>query len=84
MNHDGSNKTRLTNQPGQDTYPSMSPDGKFIVFESYRDGHAEIYRMDEDGSNVIRLTTFDGDTTSSGDAPPPGNGNPSWSPFLRQ
>lgn len=83
MNRDGSNKTRLTNEPEQDTYPSMSPDGKFIVFESYRDGHAEIYGMNADGSKVIRLTTLEEDMTPTDDeGPAAGNGNPSWSPFL--
>jgi TolB protein len=79
MNVDGSNLRRLTESPQQDTYPSMSPDGKSIVFESYRDGHAEIYRMNADGSGVARLTHFEGPITENGDVPP-GNGNPSWSP----
>lgn len=33
-----------------------------IVFASYRiGGHADIYRMDPSGSNVVRLTSFSGD-----------------------
>ena len=79
MNIDGSDPQRLTNSPAQDTYPSMSPDGKAIVFESYRDGHAEIYRMNADGTGVTRLTHYDGKIAEEGDFPP-GNGNPSWSP----
>jgi TolB protein len=80
MNRDGSNKTRLTNNPAQDTYPSMSADKKYIVFESHRDGHPEIYRMDTDGSNVIKLTEFkEGQSTSEGDFPG-GNMNPEFSP----
>ena len=78
MNVDGSDPRRLTDSPAQDTYPSMSPDGESIVFESYRDGHAEIYRMTADGTKVQRLTHFDGPVTDDGEAPP-GNGNPSWS-----
>ena len=73
------NKAGVTDSPGQDTYPSMSPDGKHIVFESYRDGHAEIYRMNADGSGVVRLTHFEGPVAENDEAPP-GNSNPSWSP----
>ena len=36
--------------------PSFSPDGKQIAFTSWRDGNAEIYVMDTDGSNVRRVT----------------------------
>ena len=50
------------------------------VLYSERFIHAEIYRMNADGSNVIRLTTLEEDTTSTDGGP--GNGNPSWSPFL--
>ncbi len=48
-------------------------------FESYRDGHAEIYRMNADGSEVVRLTRYEG-PISDNDEIPSGNGNPSWSP----
>jgi Tol biopolymer transport system component len=36
--------------------PSFSPNGKFIVFESNRDGNSEIYLMIADGKNQTRLT----------------------------
>lgn len=36
--------------------PSFSYDGKQIAFTSWRDGNAEIYVMNTDGSNVRRLT----------------------------
>lgn len=49
--------------------PSLSPDGKKIVFSSDRGGRPMIYTMNEDGSNISRLT-FDGVYNSS----------PSWSP----
>ena len=82
MNRDGSNQRRLTDSPSQDTYPSMSPDGAMIVFESARHGHPEIYLMKADGSGQTRLTFFT-DQQSNNQEQSGGNGNPSWSPFLR-
>jgi Tol biopolymer transport system component len=67
MNADGSNVTRLTDNPAQDVDPAWSPDGTQIVFVSNRDdsdpaeyssldNNWEIYVMEADGSNAIRLT----------------------------
>lgn len=55
-NTDGSNITRLTNNPGDDGQPVWSPDGTRIAFTSDRDGSSEIYIMNADGSNVVRRT----------------------------
>ncbi|MFC1574262.1 DUF5050 domain-containing protein, partial [Candidatus Latescibacterota bacterium] len=69
MNSDGTNLTRLTNNPSDDLAPSWSPDGSKITFSSKRDGNYEIYIMNADGTNQTRLTNnsvFDED--------------PSWSP----
>jgi TolB protein len=41
----------------ENTYPSWSPDGKKVVFESTRDGDAEIFVMSADG-NAVRQLTF--------------------------
>ena len=56
MNVNGSNQTRLTNNPAVDEIPSWSPDGAKIAFMSNRDGNYEIYVMNTDGSNQTRLT----------------------------
>ena len=61
--------------PPQDTAvssePAFSPDGSRIAFVSTRDGNPEIYTMDADGSNPVRLTTdpqIDGHPVFSADA----------------
>jgi Tol biopolymer transport system component len=73
INADGSGLTNLTNSETGESGPVWSPDGTRILFESDRDGTnlSELYVMDLDGENVIRLS------------PPdiPGNAMwPAWSP----
>ena len=48
--------TKIVDSPLQDIRPRYSPDGKRIAFTSHRDGNAELYLMDADGTNVRRLT----------------------------
>ena len=76
MDTDGKNQQRLTNNRHDDWDPSWSPDGKRIIFFSNRDGHVmggiptfEIYVMDADGKNQLRITNDPNDDRS-----------PSWSP----
>lgn len=52
----GGHLVRLTDTPGYDAEGSYSPDGKQIIFTSFRSGDAEIYIMDADGENVRRIT----------------------------
>ena len=60
MNADGTGAAPLTSNPGAiNSDPAWSSDGSKILFASTRDGNAEIYVMDRDGSNETRLT-FDG------------------------
>jgi len=56
MKDDGSGQTRITNNPAMDITPSISHEGRTIVFISNRNGNKEVYKMNTDGSNVIRLT----------------------------
>ena len=65
----GDNPTNLSNSPEDDIYPSWSPDGSKIVFESHRDGNREIYTMNPDGTGQTRLTNH-----------PDSDMSPSWSP----
>ncbi len=53
---DGTGMVRLTNNPGGDSDPAWSPDGKRIAFTSERDSGTGIYVMNADGSNVVRRT----------------------------
>ena len=69
MNVDGSNQTRLTDNPAQENSSDWSPDGSKIAFNSNRDGNLEIYVMNADGSGVERLTNGD-----------PADITPDWSP----
>jgi serine/threonine protein kinase/Tol biopolymer transport system component len=57
MDKDGSNQKQLTVNAGGNHLPSVSPDGRYIVFVSNRSapGH-NIWRMDADGSNPKQLT----------------------------
>ena len=60
MNNDGENQRRLTWLEGQDTYPSMSPDNKEIVFESWQNGYPEIGKADKAvGSNASNVVGSD-------------------------
>lgn len=67
---DGTGLRRLTHHPGHDTYPSISPDGRLllwrrIVAEDDPDsaGNSEIFIANRDGSEARNLTShpaFDG------------------------
>jgi Tol biopolymer transport system component len=63
MNADGTGERNLTNDPASDGavdgyVPGVawSPDGLAIAFESDRDGNVEIYVMNADGSDPLRVT----------------------------
>ena len=64
--------TNLTNHPAVDASPAWSPNGSKIVFKSDRDGRAELYVMNADGSNAVRLTYNAGVDPSFSD--------PDWAP----
>ncbi len=54
---DGSGKEiNLTNTAGLDDGPEVSPDGKWVYFNSVRSGQMQIWRMKPDGTGQERVT----------------------------
>jgi TolB protein len=56
---DGTSRTDLTNGHYDDANPCYSPDGKYIIFsrsDSAITGTTNIYRMNADGTGIIKLT----------------------------
>jgi hypothetical protein len=60
---------------GRDISPVWSPDGSRIAFGFHQHDHWEIYVMNADGSNRVRLTQEELFAK-----PPPNNVSPAWSP----
>ena len=56
LNADGTNVRQLTNNTHYDDFPSWSPDGNHIAFNSSRDGDDEVFVMNADGTNQRQLT----------------------------
>ena len=70
MNADGSDQINLTIDNAEiDFFPDWSPDGTRIAFSSFRGGNGDVYVMDANGGNLIRLTDD-----------PEFDGWPAWSP----
>ena len=60
MNPDGSDVTRVTNNPGGNVDPVWAPDGKRIAFASFRTGRSEVFAINVDGTGETQLTTEGG------------------------
>ena len=60
IDEDGKNERKLIADSGANAFPVISPDGKFLVFSSNRDGFRQIWRADVDGKNVVKLTKAEG------------------------
>ena len=69
MDRLGRNQRQVTTDPANDQNPTWSPDGEKIAFVSSRNkGHFQIWVIDTDGKNPVRLTHGFLDN------------NPAWSP----
>lgn len=53
---DGNITKQLTNTPGYDAEPVISPKGDKILFTSTRNGDLDLYTMNLDGTNVKQIT----------------------------
>jgi Tol biopolymer transport system component len=53
---DGTGIRQLTNDHSRNRYPTWSPDGSQIAFQSNRDGTNQIWSIKPDGSGLRRLT----------------------------
>ena len=53
----------------EDSAPHLSPNGRQIAFESMRSGSLEIWKCNADGTDPLKLTSFEGHA-----------GTPRWSP----
>jgi Tol biopolymer transport system component/DNA-binding winged helix-turn-helix (wHTH) protein len=56
MEADGSKQKQLTPAGYVDQHPTATADGRFIVFQSNRSGHFEVWRMNVDGSGLAQVT----------------------------
>ncbi len=57
MNADGTNQRPLTTDPHEDYVPTVTPDGRSVVFTSERGGFPSLWRMDLDGGSLKQLTS---------------------------
>ena len=65
---------RVLSSTQQDSFAHFSPDSSRIAFQSVRSGTQEIWLASIDGTNLVKLTSFEGPLT----------GSPTWSPDGRQ
>jgi len=65
--------TKIISSSRGDLGQRMSPDGKYIAFQSWRSGSPEVWICGSDGSDPVQLSSFGG----------PPVGVPSWSPDNR-
>ena len=59
MDEGGGGEKQLTADNGFNMQPVASPDGRYILFNSNRDGSYGIWRMNADGTDAARLTKTD-------------------------
>lgn len=54
---DGGNRKQLTVNGGMNLSPAVSPDGKYVVFVSLQNDRRNVWRVNIDGRNSVRLTS---------------------------
>jgi TolB protein len=56
MDEEGRNEKVLMQEGSDNIHPSLSPDGKFVVFSSNHQDGWKIWKADIDGKNAVQLT----------------------------
>jgi len=59
MDANGDNVRQLTFGPAIDSAPDISPDGKWIVYNSNANNQNRIWKLPSDGGTPLQLTDFD-------------------------
>ncbi len=57
---DGGDARRLTSNPGTETSPRLSPDGRWVAFTGQYEGNTDVYVISVDGGTPRRLTWHPG------------------------
>ena len=60
---EGGAAKQITSHSAYDTDPMWTPDGKSIIFASYRNKSKDIYKVSAEGGIPVRLTTHSGNET---------------------
>lgn len=63
VSSDGGRARQLTSNPAYDSDPIWTPDGKNIVFSSYRERSKDIFTIPHEGGSPKRLTSHPGNET---------------------
>jgi dipeptidyl aminopeptidase/acylaminoacyl peptidase len=58
VSSEGGEPRPLTSSPKNESHPRWSPDGKWIAFESDRDGDSQVWLLPVDGGEARKLTTL--------------------------
>ncbi len=61
----GGNAKQLTNSPRHDRHPRWSPDGKWIAFESNRDGSMQIYLFNVASGETKQITNISSEASGA-------------------
>ena len=73
MNADGSDVRQLTTGAGNDLWPDLSPNGRFVAFASTRTGNSEVFVLDITTGALTNVSTSSADDSW-----------PRWSPNGRE
>jgi len=68
-NENGANPVRLTAHVARDTFPRLSPDGRWVAFTSDRFGNADVFVIPSTGGEPRQLTFSTGNDTGLNWAP---------------